>query len=94
MPDQINPKDFQNLCEMSIDSMYELAALGELLEQKGLMTRQEIITLATALKEKASLLPPTDPSSQPFTVQENAVIEELMAVILQHGLMPTTPRLS
>ena len=37
MADPLDRKDFQNLCEMSIDSMYELSALGELLEQKGLL---------------------------------------------------------
>ena len=66
--------------------MYELAALGELLEKKGLLTKQEILTLATALKQKASSPSPTNPSSQRFTPKENAVIEEIMAVILQHGL--------
>ncbi len=50
MTDSIGRKDFLNLCEMSMDSMYELAALGELLEKKGPTTKQEIITLATELK--------------------------------------------
>ena len=71
--------------------MYEVEAIGELLEQKGVMTKDEIITLAKELKQK---VPPvksaiaftTDPSQQPFTAQDNAVIEQLMAVILQHGL--------
>ncbi len=56
--------------------------LGELLEKKGLITKKEIITLATEH-------PPTESAdlhTQRFTAQENAVIEELMAVILQHGL--------
>jgi hypothetical protein len=35
MPDHVDPKAFVNLCEMRIDSMYELGALGELLEKKG-----------------------------------------------------------
>ena len=91
MPDPVDPKAFLTLVEMSIDSMYELAALGELLEQKGVMTKEEIITLAKELKRKT---PPTDsrtaatpnPSQQRFTETENAVIEEIMAVILQHGL--------
>jgi hypothetical protein len=50
MSDPIDPKAFLNLCEMAIDNMYELAALGELLEQKGVMTKEEIITLAKELK--------------------------------------------
>ena len=91
MSDPTDPNAFLNLSEMSIDSMYELEAIGELLEQRGVMTKGEIIALANDLKRKT---PPTesrtaatpDPSQQRFTESDNAVIEELMAVILQHGL--------
>ena len=55
------------------------------------MTKDEIITLAKELKRKT---PPTesrtastpDPSPQRFTETDSSVIEEIMAVILQHGL--------
>jgi len=66
--------------------MYEVEAIGELLEQKGLITKQEILDLAKGLKRKTTTADLTNPTQQPFTAQENAVIEELMAVILQHGL--------
>ena len=46
MSDAVDPQAFRNLCDMSIDNMYELEAIGELLENKGLMTKQEILTLA------------------------------------------------
>jgi hypothetical protein len=92
MSDPIDPKAFLNLCEMAIDNMYELAALGELLEQKGVMTKAEIIAFAKELKRKT---PPAEsrtaattdtPPQLRFTDTDNAVIEEIMAVILQHGL--------
>ena len=91
MSDPVDPKAFLTLVEMSIDSMYELAALGELLEQKGVMTKEEIITLAKDLKRKTPPTEPrtattTDPPQQRFTAQDNAVIEELMEVIERHGL--------
>ena len=86
MPDPVDPKAFLTLVELAIGNMYELEALGELLELKGLITKQEILDLATELKRKPPPAEQTDPSQQPFTPQENAVIEELMAVILQHGL--------
>ena len=86
MPDKVDPKDFQNLCEMSIDSMYELEALRTLLEQKGLITKQEIITLATELKHQNSPDSPADLHTQRFSAQENAVIEQIMEVIQKHGL--------
>ncbi len=71
---------------MSIYSMYELSALGELLEQKGLITKQEILAIAQQMKQRADSTNLTDPSQQPFTAQENAVIEQLMEVIERHGL--------
>jgi len=91
MSDPVDPKTLLTLVEMSIDNTYELAALGELHEQKGVMTKEEIITLAKELKPKT---PPTesrtastpDPSPQRFSDTDNAVIEEIMAVILQHSL--------
>ncbi len=86
MPDPKDHQAFLNLCEMAIDNMYELEALGALLEQKGLLTKEEILTLAKELKQKADSVNLTDPSQQPFTAKENAVIEELMEVIERHGL--------
>jgi hypothetical protein len=92
MSDPIDPQGYLNLVEMTIDSMYELEAIGELLQQRGVMTKAEIIALAKDLKRKT---PPTErrtattidiPSQPRFTDTDNAVIEEIMAVILQHGL--------
>ncbi len=91
MPDPVDPKAFLTLVELAIGNMYEVEAIGELLEQKGVLTKDEIIALAKELKQKNPQTKPptsstTDPSLQRFTETDNAVIEELMAVILQHGL--------
>ncbi len=53
MSDAVDPQAFLNLCDMSIDSMYELDAIGELLEKKGLITKQEILALAKDLKQQS-----------------------------------------
>jgi len=91
MPDPVDPKGFLALVELAIGNMYEVEAIGELLEQKGVLTKDEIIALAKELKQKNPQTKPpisstTAPSLQRFTETDNAVIEELMAVILQHGL--------
>ena len=39
MPDPVDPQAFLKLCEMSIDNMYELEALGELLQEKGIVRK-------------------------------------------------------
>ena len=92
MSDPVDPQGYLNLVEMTIDSMYELEAIGELLQRRGVLTKAEIIALAKDLKRKT---PPTEsrtattidiPSQPRFTETDNAVIEEIMAVILQHGL--------
>ena len=38
MADPVDPHAFLNLVEMTITNTYELEAVGELLEQKGVMT--------------------------------------------------------
>jgi len=91
MPDPIDPKTFLNLVEMTIHSMYELEANGEFLEQRMVMTKDEIIASAKDLKRKnpstesrkATTI--TIPPQLRFTDTDNTVIEEIMAVILQHG---------
>ncbi len=50
MPDPVDPKAFLTLVELAIGNMYELEAIGELLEQKGVLTKDEIIALAKELK--------------------------------------------
>lgn len=62
MPDSVDPKAVLTLVEMSIDSLYELEAIGELLEQKGVMTKEEIIYLAKELKRK---FPHSNPAPLP-----------------------------
>jgi hypothetical protein len=68
MPDPVDPKTLLTLVEMSIDSMYELEAIGELLEQKGMITKDEIITLAKELKHKT---PPTESPPFPHPTHHN-----------------------
>jgi len=91
MPDPVDPKAFLTLVELAIANMYEVEAIGELLEQKGVLTKDEIIALAKELRQKnpqtkSPTSSTTDSPLQRFTETDNAVIEELMAVILQHGL--------
>jgi len=65
MPDPVDPKAFLTLVELAITNMYELEALGELLEQKGVMTKDEIITLAKELKQNAQSQENSSPEAQP-----------------------------
>jgi len=60
--------------------------LGNYWRKKASITKQEILDLAKNLKRKNPHADPPHQSQQPFTAEENAVIEQLMKVILRHGL--------
>ena len=68
MPDPVDPKAFLALVELAIANMYEVEAIGELLEQKGLLTKDEIITLAKDLNQKSITPDPinTSPRDTPL----------------------------
>jgi hypothetical protein len=92
MPEPVDPQAFVMLVEMTIDNMYELEAIGKLLEHKGVLTKQEILALAKDLKQKTpsadthAASTTDNPELPRFTDTENAVIEQIMEVILQSGL--------
>ncbi len=70
MAPPIDPHAFLALLETTITQMYELEAVGKLLEEKGLLTRAEILEKATALKGAAALAPAADLMTAGFTAQD------------------------
>ncbi len=42
MAESLDPEDLVTLDELAISNMWEISALVELLERKGILTRQEI----------------------------------------------------
>jgi len=43
MAEKLDPKEIVTLEELAISSMWEMAALVEVLEKKGLLTKQDIL---------------------------------------------------
>ncbi len=50
MPEPLNPKDLVTLDELAISNMWENAALVELVERKGILTRQEVLDMIWGLR--------------------------------------------
>ncbi len=46
MAEKLDPKDLVSLEELAISNMWENAALVELLERKGILTKQEVLALS------------------------------------------------
>ena len=52
MAEKLNPKEIATLEELSISNMWEMAALVEVLEKKGLLTKQDILDAIRELRRK------------------------------------------
>lgn len=74
---------------MAISNMWEIAAIVELLEKKGLCTKQNLYDIIDELREKnpRARLPETVfPSPYLMTQTEEQVINDLLAVLNTHGM--------
>ncbi len=52
MAEKLDPKEIVTLEELAISSMWEMAALVEVLEKKGLLTKQDILDAIWELRWK------------------------------------------
>ena len=60
MADLLHPNDLVTLEELAISNMSETAALVELLERKGILTKQEVLAMIQELRQRepAAIPPP------------------------------------
>ena len=75
--------------EATISNMWEIAALVELLERKGLCTKQELLDIVTELRNKcpqANIPETVFPSPYILSETENRVIDDILAVLNKHGM--------
>ncbi len=52
MAEKLDPNEIVTLEELAISSMWEMAALVEVLEKKGLLTKQDILDAIRELRRK------------------------------------------
>lgn len=78
-----------SLEELAISNMWEITAIVELLENKGLCGKQDLYDLIGELRKKnpRARLPQTVfPSPHLMTETEKKVIDDMLAVINKHGV--------
>ena len=81
-----------SLEELAISNMWEIAALVELLEKKGLCTKQDLYDIIGELRRKnpRARTPETVfPSPYLMTQTEEKVIDDMLAVLNTHGMDAT-----
>ena len=78
-----------SLEEATISNMWEIAAIVELLERKGLCTKQDLFDIIHELRKQTpqAKIPETAfPSPYLMTQTEEKVIDDIIAVLNTHGL--------
>jgi hypothetical protein len=75
--------------EATISNMWEIAALVEVLERKGICTKQDLYDTIAQLREKnpRARIPETVfPSPYLLSHTEEKVIDDILAVLNTHGM--------
>jgi hypothetical protein len=78
-----------SLEEATISNMWEIAALVELLERKGVCTKQELLDIIAELRKqnvRAKIPETVFPSPYLLSQTEEQVIDDILAVLNQHGM--------
>jgi hypothetical protein len=82
-------RETMSIEEATISNMWEIAAIVELLEQKGLCTKQDLHTIIDELRRKnpRARIPETAfPEPYLLTETENKIIDDILALLNEHGL--------
>ena len=89
MSDDRPKRESMSLEEGTISNMWEIAAIVELLEQKGLCTKQDLHTIIDELRRKnpRAHIPETAfPEPYLLTETENKIIDDILELLNKHGL--------
>ncbi len=52
MAEKLDPKELVTLEELALSNMWETSALVELLERKGILTKQEVLDMIQELRQR------------------------------------------
>jgi len=82
-------RDSMSIEEATISNMWEIAAIVELLEQKGLCAKQDLHTIINELRRKnpRARIPETAfPEPYLLTETENTIIDDILELLNKYGL--------
>ena len=64
MAEPLDRNDLMTLDELALSTMWETSALGELLERKGILTKQDVLAMIQELRQREpTAIPPRRLSS-------------------------------
>ena len=89
MTDDRPERDTMSIEEATISKMWEIAAVVEILERKGLCTKQDLYDIIAEFRRKhprASIPETAFPEPYLLTETENKIIDDILEVLNKHGL--------
>jgi hypothetical protein len=91
MSDQRPKRESMSLEEATVSNMWEIAAIVEVLERKGLCAKQDLFDIITEFRRKdpRARIPETAlPEPEPYllTDTENKIIDDILALLNKNGL--------
>ena len=82
-------RDTMSIEEATISNMWEIAAIVEVLERKGLCTKQDLYDIIAEFRRKnprANIPETVFPEPYVLTETENKIIDDILALLNKHGL--------
>lgn len=82
-------RDTMSIEEATISNMWEIAAIVEILERKGLCTKQDLYDIITEFRKKnprANIPETTFPEPYLLTETENKIIDDMLEMLNRNGL--------
>lgn len=82
-------RESMSLEEATISNMWEIAAIVEMLERKGLCTKQDLFDIIGEFRKKSprARIPETAfPEPYLLTETENKIIDDILELLNKHGL--------
>jgi hypothetical protein len=89
MSDQRPKRDSMSLEEATVSNMWKIAAIVEVLERKGLCTKQDLSDIITEFHRKnprASIPETAFPEPYLLAETENTIIDNILELLDKHGL--------
>ena len=89
MSDDRPKRESMSIEEATVSNMWEIAAIVEVLERKGLCTKEDLYDIISEFRAKnpRAQIPETAfPEPYQLTETENTIIDDILALLNKHGL--------
>ena len=89
MSDDRPKRETMSIEEATISNMWEIAAIVEVLERKGLCSKEDLYDIISEFRRKnpRATIPETAfPGPDLLTETENTIIDDILALLNKHGL--------